>query len=89
MEVFMKEKICQSCAMPIETQELFGTNADGTKQDDYCIYCYEKGKFIQPHISMNEMISICTNYMKQEGMSEEEAKTIISETLPNIKRWKH
>ena len=42
----MEQKFCQSCGMPL-TQEILGTNADGSKNKDYCIYCYKNGKFLQ------------------------------------------
>ena len=42
----MEQKFCQSCGMPL-TEEILGTNADGTKNEDYCIYCYKDGKFLQ------------------------------------------
>ena len=35
------EKLCQSCAMPLTEESLLGTNADGTKNGEYCIYCYK------------------------------------------------
>jgi hypothetical protein len=33
MNDFENQKFCQSCAMPM-TDELFGTNADGSKNED-------------------------------------------------------
>ena len=42
----MEQKFCQSCGMPL-TNEVLGTNADGSKNEDYCIYCYKDGKFTQ------------------------------------------
>lgn len=41
-------KFCQSCAMPM-TEELYGS-----KNEDYCIYCYENGEFTAD-ISMEEI----------------------------------
>ena len=38
------QKICQSCAMPMSDDSLYGTNADGSKNSDYCIYCYKDGE---------------------------------------------
>ena len=35
---YENQKFCQSCAMPL-TDELFATNADGSKNEDYCMYC--------------------------------------------------
>jgi len=36
----MEEKICQSCAMPMNKEEDFGTNADGSKNEEYCTHCF-------------------------------------------------
>mgnify|MGYP003308943750 CR=1 FL=1 len=40
----MEQKFCQSCGMPL-TEEILGTNADGSKNEDYCIYCMKDGAF--------------------------------------------
>ena len=39
-----KVLVCQSCGMPIEKDEIIGTNADGSKNNDYCVYCFKDGK---------------------------------------------
>lgn len=49
------QKICQSCGMPMKDESIYGTNADGSKNSDYCIYCYKDGKFLQD-CTMDEMI---------------------------------
>lgn len=42
----MDTKYCQCCAMPMdEGKELYGTNSDGSVNEDYCKYCFEKGEF--------------------------------------------
>ena len=41
--VNMDEKIfCQSCGMPMTQEAHFATNADGSRNNDYCCYCYDK-----------------------------------------------
>ena len=55
--------------MPL-TEELLGTNADGSKNEDYCIYCYKDGKFLQD-CTMDEMIEHCAQLMEQREESEE------------------
>jgi hypothetical protein len=50
----MEMKFCQSCGMPLNDHVL-GTNADGSKNEDYCMYCYRDGKFLQ-ECTMEEMI---------------------------------
>lgn len=86
----MEEKYCQSCGMPMgETDELYGTNCDGSKNGDYCKYCYDGGAFAAD-CSMEEMIEFCVPIMAGEnsGMSEEEARGMMRQFFPNLKRWK-
>lgn len=40
----MEMKFCQSCGMPLTSNEVCGTNADGSLSADYCTYCYQNGK---------------------------------------------
>ncbi len=49
------DKICQSCGMPIPSNEQLGTEKDGKINNDYCKYCYEKGEFIDK-VTMEEYI---------------------------------
>lgn len=51
----MEMKFCQSCGMPL-TNEVLGTNADGSPNEDYCIYCYKDGKFTQD-MTMEHLIT--------------------------------
>ena len=56
-------RFCQSCGMPL-TEDVLGTNADGSKNEDYCMYCYRDGKFLQD-CTMEEMIEHCAQLMEQ------------------------
>ena len=84
-------KFCQSCGMPL-TDEVLGTNADGSKNADYCIYCYKDGKFLQD-CTMDEMIEHCAqfvdDYNKHTGknLSREEYKKVLLKFFPLLKRW--
>lgn len=86
----MKEKFCQVCGMPMgETDELYGAEKDGTKSKDYCKYCYDKGE-VTFKGTMEEMIEVCVPHMVQanEGMKDEEARTMMREFFPTLKYWK-
>ena len=86
----MEEKlICQSCSMPIETEELLGTNADGSKNHDYCIYCFENGKFTDDFTDLDAYIEESLQYAEQAGMTVEEMREHCKKVLPNLKRWKN
>ena len=54
---------CQSCGMPL-TDEIHGTNADGSKNEEYCIYCFKDGAFTGD-FTMEEMIDFCSQFVEQ------------------------
>lgn len=87
----MKEKnFCQSCGMPMEQDGDFGTNQDGTKNQDYCHYCYEKGAFTDESITMDGMIEINLKFNEENGHpfgTREEAKKMMEGWFPTLKRW--
>jgi putative zinc ribbon protein len=79
---------CQSCAMPMEKPEMFGSHADGSISEDYCAYCFQKGTFTGPDISMQEMIDKCVTIMNQrEIMPEGQARNLMEKTIPSLSRW--
>ena len=86
----MEEKYCQCCGMPMgTTDEMYGTNADGSKSEDYCKYCFENGAFTAD-CTMDEMIEACVPHMASanSGMSEDEARKMMKGFFPKLKRWK-
>ena len=87
MENFENQIFCQSCAMPM-TEELFGTNEDGSKNEEYCIYCFKDGQFTSD-ISMEEMMNFCIEKMVEvhPEMDKEEASKMMNEVFPHLKRW--
>lgn len=79
--------ICQSCSMPIEKEEHIGTNADGSKNNDYCVFCFKDGSFTND-MSLEEYIEYSLQFASETGMSKEEMREYCKKTLPNLKRWK-
>lgn len=84
----MENKICQSCGMPIISNEQLGTNKDKSRNEDYCIYCYKDGEFIDK-VTMEEYIKMCSKYGSQAGMTNEEMKAHCQNLFPTLKRWKN
>lgn len=88
----MEQQFCQSCGMPL-TDTNKGTNLDGSLNDDYCMYCYQKGKFTQD-FTMNQMIEFCTQFTEQINketgwnLTPEQAKENMRQFFPTLKRWK-
>lgn len=81
-------KVCQSCGMPMEREEMYGNNGDGSKCDEYCVYCYPKGSFNNPEETFEEMIESCIPFMQKEGYAEAEAREWLRTNLKDLKRWK-
>ena len=84
----MENKICQSCSMPITEEEQYGTNKDGSKNKDYCIYCFKDGEFID-NVTMEEYIEMCSKFGTQAGMANEELHEHCKKVFPTLKRWKN
>jgi predicted amidophosphoribosyltransferase len=90
----MEQKFCQSCGMTLTNNDLLGTNADGTSNDEYCCYCFKDGKFTQD-ISMNESIDHCVQYLDEFNKdcevkyTKEEAIKEMRKFFPQLKRWKN
>ena len=88
----MDMKFCQSCGMPL-SNDVIGTNADGTPNEDYCIYCYKDGKFTQD-MTMEQMIDHCARFTEEinrnsgQNHTVEQIKEQMRRFFPHLKRWK-
>ncbi len=80
---------CQSCGMPLTEDEKLGANADGSKNQEYCVYCFKDGAFTSD-MTMEEMIELCLDYSKDEGIytDREETRKQMMEWFPTLARWK-
>ncbi len=88
----MENNICQSCGMPMETEEQFGTNQDGSKNPEYCAYCHKDGEFTL-QITMDEMINHCVHYLDDFNkdnnlkLTKDEAVAQMKTFFSTLKRW--
>jgi hypothetical protein len=64
-----------------------GTNADGTKSEMYCSYCYQNGAFFQPDITASEMQEFCQGKLKEMGFPGFLTK-LMTKGIPKLERWK-
>ena len=85
-------RFCQSCGMPL-SPEVMGTHADGSKSEDYCIYCYKDGNFLQ-ECTMDEMIEHCAQFVDEvnkglpQPITKEEYIGQMKMYFPHLKRWR-
>lgn len=83
----MEDIICQSCSMPITNKEQFGTNKDGSINNDFCIYCYKNGEFVDK-VDMKEYIEMNVKFASQASMTKDEMRKHCENVFPTLKRWK-
>jgi hypothetical protein len=84
-----KGPFCQSCGMPMDNPDCFGTDERGLKVNDYCVHCFENGKFTNSNITKEEMIDLIIEIMiEKTKMSEEQARQISESFIPTLKRWR-
>ena len=77
--------VCQCCGMPLE-DAILGKNRDGSLNEDYCQWCYADGTYT--YSNMDNLIEICVPQMVKEGFSEDQARTYLKQTLPQLDYWK-
>ena len=64
--------VCQSCGMPLEKSDDFGTEADGSQSKEYCTHCFQGGSFTHPDITMQQLSEYGTD----------------TSILAGLKRWR-
>jgi hypothetical protein len=81
-------KNCQSCGMPLKKDvQGGGTNADGSVSTKYCSKCYVDGKFVNPDMRVEEMISLVKGKLKEFGLPGILAG-FFTKGIPKLERWK-
>ena len=62
----MEQKFCQSCGMTLTNNDLLGTNADGTSNDEYCCqYLDEFNKDCEVKYTKEEAIKEMRKFFPQ------------------------
>lgn len=81
------EPCCQSCGLPLGKETDYGAEADGTKSEEYCTWCYPDGAFTGEE-SLDAFIEHNAPYVAEGvGISRDEAVSYLAVVLPTLKRW--
>ena len=84
-----KGPFCQSCGMPLSKDAGGGgTNADGSKNPEYCSNCYQKGAFVEPNITLEQMQEKVMGRMKEMHFPKFVGRYFVKD-IANLKRWKN
>lgn len=81
---------CQSCGMPLVSKrqgDMRGTEANGSLSEKWCKLCYLDGHFTGPDCTLEEMIEIVDNALKQQkawvGL-----RWMARNGIPRLERWR-
>ena len=77
---------CQSCGMPLSTEEMKGSEQNGMKNNEYCVYCYENSDFKNPQMNLDEMRIKVKNKMEKMNHPYYLIQKAVN-ILPALKRW--
>ncbi len=80
-----RQLICQCCGMPLEDSSI-SKEKEGFFNEEYCKWCYADGEYM--YSDMDDLIDVCVKNMVSEEYSEEEVRTYLKTTLPNLNYWK-
>lgn len=83
-----EQKICQSCGKKLIKPEDFGTNQDGSINEDYCRQCFNLEQFTDQTITRNLIQQkIAQRLITEDGLSTEKALVQATEIVNHLKRW--
>jgi hypothetical protein len=70
------------------TVKNFGTDADGFPVSHYCFMCYRNGAFVEPELTLAQMIERSVDHMtSDQQMNEDDARHLANDVIPGLKRW--
>jgi hypothetical protein len=82
-----KGPFCQSCGMPLSRDALGGgTDADGTRSTEYCSHCYQSGRFTEPNLSVEEMMTKVEGKFRGMHIPGFLARRF-TRNIPSLSRW--
>ncbi len=76
---------CQSCGMPLMSNEILGTETDGSINEDFCKYCYDKGDFVEEMI-MEDMINFCAPKVAESHSIDINKQKTNGRIFPKLKK---
>jgi Putative zinc ribbon domain len=73
--------------MPLKRDEQRGgTNADGSKSTTYCSHCYQKGEFLLPDLSVEQMQDRVNDKLAEFGIPRFLMR-LFTRRIPKLERW--
>lgn len=61
----MVKSKCQSCGMPMDQESQCGTESNGAFTTKFCCFCFQKGRFTEPNLTVDQMVTKVAAKMKE------------------------
>lgn len=79
---------CESCGMPLVSDQDAGTETDGSHSSRYCTHCYQNGSFTEPDLTREAMIEKYSPLLAaQYGMPVHKAREMVTGFSATLPRW--
>lgn len=64
-----------------------GTNRNGSRNGEYCRFCFQEGHFTDEGITVENKIAKNILLAKKMGIPEDQARQMAETIIPQLKRW--
>lgn len=82
-----RQLICQCCGMPLNEDTIISREKDGSYNEDYCKWCYDKGEFV--YKTKESLLDYLVEQMPNpENLSAEDRRSQFDSCLSQLKHWK-
>lgn len=78
-----RKMVCQCCGMPL-SDLVISEEPDGTRNAEYCKWCYSDGKFT--YTDLDALIDVCVTHMPE--IDPAEARAYLEALLPTLNYWR-
>ena len=84
----LEKQRCQSCGMPIcFDPEGGGTEADGSRSQEFCSFCYASGAFKEPDLQLRQMQQRVRNLLRKRNQPWY-IRAYMAHRITTLARWR-
>ena len=83
----MAKQMCQSCGMPLKTDEDKGTETNGQLSEKYCVHCYVNGEFTWQDATADQMRTFSMGVLTNEMHWPTFLARAATKNIPKLERW--
>ena len=80
-----RQLVCQCCGMPLD-DAVISREQDGTRNEEYCKWCYVNGRFVYP--TLDSLVDFLVEHFAGEQFPADQARVYYQTQLAQLKHWK-